>query len=462
VPSVEFLPGSSGGGGGGVGGPTVVYDTPENHGAKRDGATDDTATIQAAINNAVTTAQASGNNYAEVWFSAGIYQVTAAQGGHGTPTFANSQITLPIIAAGTAAQKFTLVLRGVGSGGGVALPHWNQTSGQKSGAVLRTTAVGTNDGTWGPASVIGGPTAIQGYGGGTGNLWSNMLVIVDGLSIVSSTANPTMCGFNFEGLLEAKVRSSGYMADASPATMAGFISSPATFTNQWVYGLMLPTTNNNDLSIVDDWSAEGVWYAIVIGEHAHVRDLRAVYCGWGLMLDNRTATPHWAQVDFASSEINQNGIGLLGAGGTFKLNVTRFDTEGANAGIIWDGNSLMIGSVGVSSNTSSGKFDWTSAGLSNWVGNWGASPTNAHNLRITSADVLPGAGVNQPTIPATTVDFWNKSMRDCAVSVAGGTVTVIAVDGTATGLITGTVLVPAGKKITLTYSVAPTWTWMLL
>jgi hypothetical protein len=46
--------------------------------------------------------------------------------------------------------------------------------------------------------------------------------------------------------------------------------------------------------------------------------------------------------------------------------------------------------------------------------------------------------------------------------ITGGTVTAIAVDGVATGLTSGGVVVPAGKKLEITYSVAPTLTVTLL
>ena len=438
-----------------------VVDLPENHGAVRDGSTNDTAAIQAAINAAVTAGVANGTNYAEVWFSAGIYQVTSAVTGHGSTTFANSQITLPFITSGSSVQKFTLVLRGV-SGAGVALPHWAQTVGQKSGAVLRTTITGTNDVTWGPASVIGGPTNIQGYGGGTGNSWSNMLIIIDGVTIASSTANPTMCGFNFEGLLEAKVISGGYIADATPSTMNGFISSPATFTNQWVFGLLMPSTNNNDLCIVDDWSAEGVWYGIVLAEHSHVRDMRSVYCGWGISLDNRVSTPHIARIDYASVEVCQNAMGLYGGTANFKIDIDLIDEEAA--GFIWDGNSTIQGTVLIGSNETPVKGSLTSGMLASaWIGGWNTTPTNGSQMRLICRDVIPGAVQgSMPTVPATTVAYYNPFARDAVVIITGGTVTVIAVDGLTTGLTAGTIVVPAGKPITLTYSAAPSWKWVLL
>lgn len=48
------------------------------------------------------------------------------------------------------------------------------------------------------------------------------------------------------------------------------------------------------------------------------------------------------------------------------------------------------------------------------------------------------------------------------VNVSGGTVTAIAVDGTVlTGVTSGVIMVPSGKTITLTYSSAPSWQWVL-
>ena len=49
----------------------------------------------------------------------------------------------------------------------------------------------------------------------------------------------------------------------------------------------------------------------------------------------------------------------------------------------------------------------------------------------------------------------NPTMNSVAY-VSGGTVTAIAVDGTTTGLTSGTIYVPAGQDLAITYSVAPT------
>ena len=62
------------------------------------------------------------------------------------------------------------------------------------------------------------------------------------------------------------------------------------------------------------------------------------------------------------------------------------------------------------------------------------------------------------TIGATTVASVNPNPVPVNVAVTGGTVTVIAVGGVVTGLTTGTFLIPPAGSITITYSVAPTFT----
>jgi hypothetical protein len=67
--------------------------------------------------------------------------------------------------------------------------------------------------------------------------------------------------------------------------------------------------------------------------------------------------------------------------------------------------------------------------------------------------------VTTPAVPGSAAPADNGTGIPVAVTVTGGTVTVIAVSGTATGLTSGTVVVPYPGTITLTYSAAPTWSW---
>lgn len=86
--------------------------------------------------------------------------------------------------------------------------------------------------------------------------------------------------------------------------------------------------------------------------------------------------------------------------------------------------------------------------------------SGAHN-RIAQCPGYNPVGVKAPAVPATTVAYTNAYGTDAAVHITGGTVTVIAIGGSATGLTSGSVWVPSGQTITLTYTVVPTWTWFL-
>jgi hypothetical protein len=79
-------------------------------------------------------------------------------------------------------------------------------------------------------------------------------------------------------------------------------------------------------------------------------------------------------------------------------------------------------------------------------------------LNPASSARLQGAQT-APAVAASTVAVSNPFPFACLVTVIAGTVTVIAVGGTTIGITDGMVLVPAGSTITLTYAVAPTWTW---
>jgi len=72
----------------------------------------------------------------------------------------------------------------------------------------------------------------------------------------------------------------------------------------------------------------------------------------------------------------------------------------------------------------------------------------------------PAGPQTAPSMPASGTALTNPFFFDAAVYISGGTVTAIAVGGTSTGLTSGSVIVPAGETITLTYSAAPTWVWI--
>lgn len=73
--------------------------------------------------------------------------------------------------------------------------------------------------------------------------------------------------------------------------------------------------------------------------------------------------------------------------------------------------------------------------------------------------------VNTPAVPAsgtaTTNLVTNATGTVVAVTITGGTLTFVYVNGTQVGTTAGTYLVPVGGTISVTYSVAPAWAWAL-
>ena len=134
-------------------------------------ASDDTAAIKAAVAAAVAYGQAH-NGYAEILFDSVIYGVAAAPVIGTAVGGGNAQIPLPNIA--NTGQKLVLVFTSSTKGYDQALMHWLQTTPQAAGPVLACLSVaGTNDGTYGPSSMIGGP--FRGYGGADLGSFSNCI-----------------------------------------------------------------------------------------------------------------------------------------------------------------------------------------------------------------------------------------------------------------------------------------------
>ncbi len=72
----------------------------------------------------------------------------------------------------------------------------------------------------------------------------------------------------------------------------------------------------------------------------------------------------------------------------------------------------------------------------------------------------PKGGNIAPTIPASNTPLTNTTGYDVTVFISGGTLSNVAIGGVSTGgLSTESYRLPVGQSITLTYTVAPTWTW---
>lgn len=91
------------------------------------------------------------------------------------------------------------------------------------------------------------------------------------------------------------------------------------------------------------------------------------------------------------------------------------------------------------------------------------SPCNLNQLQAVGG-VFPGiatlTGTSAPGVPASTVNATNSNAWAVAATITGGTLTAVTVNGVQVGTTAGVYFVPAGGTINITYSVAPTWTWV--
>jgi hypothetical protein len=94
------------------------------------------------------------------------------------------------------------------------------------------------------------------------------------------------------------------------------------------------------------------------------------------------------------------------------------------------------------------------------TGSWGplSGPTQNQIQNALSARL---GGTFSPPVPASGTAQSNDVGVPVEVEVSGGAVTEITVNGTTTGLTSGTVAVPVAGSIALTYTSAPMWSWTL-
>ncbi|MEV6055009.1 hypothetical protein [Streptomyces sp. NPDC052107] len=423
-------------------------------------ATDDTAAIQSAINDAVTWAQANGGAARVVVpASSGFYGVAGALVTGGT-TKGNAQITIPVIA--DTARKIVLTIEGAVSGSGVQ--HWNQTVPQTSGSCLVSFGVNasisaqaltiTNSGN--PA-VIGGPTQPHGYGTSAA-LYSNMLVTLKGISILTaySAYGLTYSAFDFSGVANAGVEDVAYGTTGTVPN--GDFASVGGFAAGLSIGALMPANGNNDYVVVRNLTCHGGYtYGFFVTEHTTATDVRILYCwsgfcavgqymgsggathaikavqlsveacannvmiiGYGAsgigpfldtQLDTETSTPTFAD--------NNNGLGLAAALGTIKLtglyNIANLSTSGHPTKLrIIDGQNPE-GIRGLSSaatvrltdrylmcDTSAGAFTATLVSAANTACAYTFKNTGTNSLTVAAAGSETIDGSATKTVPVGT------------------------------------------------------------
>lgn len=102
----------------------------------------------------------------------------------------------------------------------------------------------------------------------------------------------------------------------------------------------------------------------------------------------------------------------------------------------------------------------TNTGQNDVLLSWTDDFNNVNTAGEMEAITIPAGNPKPPLSPlvlaASGTPAYNNNAVGVDVTVTGGAVTVIAVNGTTTGLTSGVVFVPAGGTLTITYTSAPT------
>lgn len=408
--------------------------------------TDDTAAIQAALNAAGTYAVA--HTYtASVLFKDKLYILASPPTQtNGSPAVVNTQLLIPYVAN----NDRKLVIQLVGVGRNDHFQYWNSNTPNINGTALISMqlAPSTIDSTFGAQSVIGAPTQPTGFGP-AGQTWVNVKpCIINIMVIAPAFTNMTAYDFTWAGGCFLDGSSANIFAPVQKGNgvQLSVVWSGGGWATKGV-GLRTPVQGNNADIWIPSFIAEGFAFGIWASEHVRIGRLGTIYNFIALQIDGTqgiSGSSHGVTIGGWTAEAYQGGIRTV-AITTCAVDINMVTENSATAYDISDGSSLH------------GIVRWNDpVDARNPILSGGCANLKVYN------DTAAIGHIAAPSVPATTVAYTNPVCRDAAVTVSGGTVTVIAVDGTATGITSGTVIVPSNKSITLTYSVAPSWNWVLL
>ena len=418
---------------------------------------DDTAAINSAISAASTYATAN-NYYAEIIFKPMMYMIAGAliQGGSSKT---NSQIPLPVVPI-NGNPTMTLAFIGTRNNAGTEMFQGNgdNPAPANEGTVLKSTIVGaTYSGTYGQPAVIGGPTVEQGYTGAFTNLWNNLMVVVDGITVLVPGV-ASISGIDLTSCVKAEVQWFKAMADVPAYILASGSSQNPVWSGGQSYpkGLVTPQGGNNAYCVVGSFTAYGFAVGIEAYEHTTFTNLTTILCGVGMYANGNNAGHGITGLKW-SAEANNTHLAIVSSGDKMPVNIVSMQAENVGQ---FSGSGYHIddhfyagyGRIGIQ--TSQGEN--TIAIL----------PTDGGgNVEVILDRPQVRGFASAPAMPSSGTVLLNPLWRHATVNIqpSGATITGIAVDGgTLTGILAGVVRVPSGSTIAVTYSGGtPTWQWVV-
>ncbi len=431
--------------------------------------TDDTAAWQDAINAAVSYAKTVPDLYAEVLGAPGISCIAGAPVVGGS-TLGNAQITLPLVAQ--SGYKITLALRGLQ---GAGAPGWMFGSSQipVAGCVLACMRTdGTYDGTYGPASVIGGP--VYGYGGG-GGVYSSVQVVVDNMAVLVSP-EPTYGGLMLYGMAQMRIGSFQYVAMTSASGGAWpEVSTSVPATNRFASGIIAPVAGNNDLCEIEDYWTSNAAICLVGADHLTVKSMRTIdsWVGWvpndpaGANTLNHGATfGNWSAEGtspiYVFSGASWSGYDLGPRAASVFIATLTYESAGT---------PIIQGTSGTAASNLQGIIWFEDLSQINTLPTyWAASKsvTDPPVLKILALAQTHGPVASPQAAPATTVAWpnWYYEDAEITLSVSGGSLSALDIDSVAQTVPASTTFyrftLPSGHSYTPTYTGTLTHTVTLL
>ena len=385
--------------------------------------TDDASAITAAVNAAAAWAASTGNFKAQVVFEPCLHMLGALTQ---TTSPNNYNTHIPVPFTGQFGRK--LVIDFIGTGDSSDPDFWGSSVPSIQGTCL-VSAVFTStepNATFGQMSVLGVPNGTTGIGNGgiTGGNFANVLININGISIVTPY-NSQQHSFDFRFAAQANVQNAAAVAfapvNAGAQTVGGpWLSASNVPSNTVAYGLAMPYSQNNDNCNVGLFVAQGLANGVLISEHFTGQRICTIQCGYGMQVTWLPAGTliHGGSVLYWSCEGCNFGLGVNseGASGQYNFEVVKVDFEQINTGYINDSNGVLTGTM-----------NWHS--LDQWAPGQGPGITGARNYRVINQRMTRGvwvvnAGYAIPApsaAPASTTAQQNIAYRDATVYASATT-----------------------------------------